>query len=47
MNILKSSNYLVQISEKNVLIELTIDDVKQSLRKYFIEKENNVLIIRN
>lgn len=35
---LKPSKYLEQISEKNVLGELTIDEVEQSLREYYIEK---------
>lgn len=36
---LKPSKYLEQISEKNILGELTIKEVEQSLRKYYIEKE--------
>ena len=35
---LKPSKYLEQIKEKNVLGELTIDEVEQSLREYYIEK---------
>ena len=36
---LKPSKYLEQISEKNVLGELTIEEVEQSLKEYYIEKE--------
>ena len=35
---LKPSKYLEQISEKNILGELTIDEVEQRLREYYIEK---------
>ncbi len=35
---LKPSKYLEQIKEKNVLGELTIEEVEQSLREYYIEK---------
>ncbi len=35
---LKPSKYLEQIKEKNVLGELTINEVEQSLREYYIEK---------
>lgn len=35
---LKPSNYLEQISEKNILGELTIEEVEQSLREYYVEK---------
>ena len=36
---LKPSKYLEQISEKNILGELTIKEVEQSLREYYYEKE--------
>ena len=36
---LKPSKYLEQISEKNILGELTLEEVEQSLRKYYITKE--------
>ena len=36
---LKPSKYLEQISEKNILGELTIKEVEQSLREYYSEKE--------
>ncbi len=36
---LKSSKYLKQISEKNILGELTIKEVEQSLREYYNMKE--------
>ena len=36
---LKPSKYLEQISEKNILGELTIKEVEQSLREYYREKE--------
>ena len=36
---LKPSKYLEQISEKNVLGELTIEEVEQCLKEYYIEKE--------
>ena len=41
---LKPSKYLEQIKEKNVLGELTIEEVEQSLKDYYIEKEkqNNI-----
>lgn len=41
---LKPSKYLEQIREKNVLGELTIEEVEQSLKAYYVEKEkqNNV-----
>ena len=35
---LKPSKYLEQIKEKNVLGELIIEEVEQSLREYYIEK---------
>ncbi len=37
---LKPSKYLEKISEKNILGELTIEEVKQGLKEYYIEKEN-------
>ncbi len=37
---LKPSKYLEQISEKNILGELTLEEVEQSLKEYYIEKEN-------
>ena len=36
---LKSSKYLEQISKKNILGELTIKEVEQSLREYYTTKE--------
>lgn len=36
---LKPSKYLEQISEKNILSELTIKEVEQSLREYYTTKE--------
>ena len=36
---LKPSKYLKQISEKNILGELTIKEVEQSLREYYTTKE--------
>ena len=36
---LKPSKYLEQIREKNILGELTIKEVEQSLREYYITKE--------
>ena len=41
---LKPSKYLEQIREKNVLGELTIEEVEQSLKAYYVEKEkqNNI-----
>ena len=35
---LKPSKYLEEISKKNILGELTIEEVEQSLREYYIEK---------
>ena len=37
---LKPSKYLKQISKKNILGELTIKEVEQSLREYYTIKEN-------
>ena len=41
---LRPSKYLEQISEKNILGELTIEEVKQNLREYYVEKkkQNNI-----
>ena len=41
---LKPSKYLEQIREKNVLGELTIEEVEKSLKAYYVEKEkqNNI-----
>ena len=41
---LRPSKYLEQISEKNILGELTIEEVEQNLREYYIEKkkQNNI-----
>lgn len=36
---LKPSKYLEQVSKKNILGELTIKEVEQSLREYYITKE--------
>ena len=36
---LKPSKYLEQIKEKNVLGELTIEEVEKSLKDYYVEKE--------
>ena len=36
---LKPSKYLEQIKEKNILGELTIKEVEQSLREYYITKK--------
>ncbi len=36
---LKPSEFLEQISEKNILGELTIGEVEQSLKNYYVEKE--------
>ena len=44
---LKPSEYLKQISEKNILGELTIEEVEQSLRDYYIEKEKRDIIDHN
>ena len=37
---LKPSKYLKEISEGNVLGKLTIEEVKQNLKQYYIEQEN-------
>ena len=39
---LKPSKYLEQISEKNILGELTLKEVEQSLKEYYITKEKNI-----
>ena len=39
---LKPSKYLVQIKEKNILGELTLKEVEQSLREYYTTKEKNI-----
>ena len=41
---LKPSKYLEEIKEKNVLGELTIEEVEKSLKEYYVEKEkqNNI-----
>ena len=41
---LKPSKYLEQIKEKNVLGELTIEEVEKSLKEYYVEKskQNNI-----
>lgn len=44
---LKPSKYLEQISEKNILGELTIKEVEQSLREYYTTKEKRKDINHN
>ena len=44
---LKPSKYLEQISEKNILGELTIKEVEQSLRDYYSEKEKRNSVNHN
>ena len=44
---LKPSKYLEQIREKNILGELTIKEVEQSLREYYITKEKQKDINHN
>ena len=44
---LKPSKYLEQISEKNILGELTLKEVEQSLREYYTIKEQQKDIIHN
>ena len=39
---LKPSKYLEQISEKNILGELTLKEVEQSLKEYYTTKEKNI-----
>ena len=41
---LRPSKYLEQISEKNILGELTIEEVEENLKKYYVEKkkQNNI-----
>ena len=44
---LKPSKYLKQISEKNILGELTIKEVEQNLREYYTTKEKQKDINHN
>ncbi len=44
---LKPSKYLEQISKKNVLGELSIEEVEKSLREYYVEKEKQNSINHN
>ena len=44
---LEPSKYLKKISEKNVLGELTIEEVEQSLKNYYVEKEKQNSIDHN
>ena len=44
---LKPSKYLEQISEKNILGELTIEEVEQSLKEYYVEKKKQNSISHN
>ncbi len=44
---LKPSKYLEQISEKNILGELTIKEVEQSLKDYYSEKEKRHSVNHN
>ena len=44
---LKPSKYLEQISEKNILGELTIEEVEQSLKEYYVEKKKQNSINHN
>ena len=44
---LKPSKYLEQISEKNILGELTIKEVEQSLKDYYSEKEKHHSVNHN
>ena len=39
---LNPSKYLKEISEENILGKLTIEEVKQSLKQYYVEQENKV-----
>ena len=41
---LRPSKYLEQISEKNILGELTIEEVEENLKKYYVgkKKQNNI-----
>lgn len=39
---LKPSKYLEQIKEKNILGELTLEEVEQSLKEYYTTKEKNI-----
>lgn len=42
---LTPSKYLKQISEKNILGELTIEEVEQSLKEYYTTKEQKKTLI--
>ena len=44
---LTPSKYLQQISEKNILGELTIEEVEKNLRHYYLEKENQNSVNHN
>ena len=44
---LKPSKYLEEISKKNILGELTIKEVEQSLREYYVEKRKQNSINHN
>ena len=44
---LKPSKYLKEISEEHVLGKLTIEEVKQSLKQYYVEQENKNSVNRN
>ncbi len=44
---LKPSKYLEQISKKNVLGELSIEEVEKSLREFYVEKEKQNIINHN
>ena len=44
---LKPSKYLKKISKENVLGKLTIDEVKQSLKSYYVEKEKQNSVNHN
>ena len=44
---LKPSKYLEQIREKNILGELTIEEVEQSLKEYYVEKKKQNSINHN
>ncbi len=44
---LKPSEYLEQVKERNILGELTIEEVEQSLRQYYIDKRKQNSINHN
>ena len=44
---LRPSKYLEQISKKNILGELTIEEVEQNLREYYVEKKKQTNIDHN